>query len=61
MALLTQDNSLYSKPKPHFAWIPVKTTNTDRWLWLTWVYKVVDDRPEKYQGLLPVTYYYEFE
>ncbi len=39
-----------------YAWYPVKTEN-DGWVWLEVVTKKVDNRPEYYQGLLPVTTY----
>ncbi len=44
---------------PWFAWYPVKTTDTDRWVWLEWITRVEDERPLAYLGLLPRYYYYE--
>ena len=39
-----------------FAWYPVKTKYWG-WVWLKYVWRTVDDRPEFYQGLLPeITY-----
>lgn len=45
------------KPNPRcwFALFPVKTD--DGWIWLRFVNKFVDERPEQYQGLLPTVWY----
>jgi hypothetical protein len=40
-----------------FALFPVKTNNG--WKWLKTVYKLEDDRPERYLGLLPTVWYEE--
>ena len=48
----------YIKVGKWFAWRPVRTKNSG-WVWLRWVTRVVDQRPEHYLGLLPeYTYFY---
>lgn len=38
-----------------FAWFPVRTD--DGWVWLKYVGRKIDECPEVYLGLLPVTTY----
>lgn len=39
-----------------YAWRPVKTIDCG-WVWLKNVNRCIDDRPEVYLGLLPITSY----
>ena len=41
-----------------FAWYPVRTEN-DGWAFWELVFRVVDERPEHYLGLLPTTRCYK--
>ena len=39
-----------------FAWHPVKTIDNE-WIWFIYVKRTIDERPIKYNGLLPeITY-----
>lgn len=39
-----------------FAWYPVRTVDR-KWAWLQYVRRTIDERPEYYQGLLPINRY----
>ena len=53
------DYSTYQvESNPWFAWYPVRTVENNI-VWWKWVTRVVDYKPETYQGLLPTVYYYE--
>ena len=39
-----------------FAWKPVRTENNG-WVWFKYVNRIIDERPEVYQGLLPIKTY----
>jgi hypothetical protein len=43
-----------------FAWRPVRTTNLG-WVWLRYVERKTDDRPEVYLGLMPSVSYTAFD
>lgn len=46
----------YVKTKKWFAWHPIKTED-NQWIWLKEVWRTTDERPEHYQGLLPIVTY----
>ena len=46
----------YINLEPWFAWKPVKTE--EGWVWLIWIYRIIDDRPLVYLGLMEEYHYY---
>lgn len=60
---MTYDQFLntYKKAYKWFAWYPVYTEDTKRYVWWMYVTRVVDESPEVYLGLLPEITYYENE